>query len=233
MIDEGTRDQFAVRFYRWSVETTIREVSEGFPLVGLVNGQLARSVIDYFYSIRDADKMSAARRLVKRSHPRGAELCGESMTDAEKGWYEAYRLKVSELSSAYLNEIVLPSRKRANKRALRAAVKAVLPAICGDIVQRDSASLWVHARAIGTWTVLTEVDLGGSPIQLSYHHYIARSTNDADRLGGLISLLVWMGISMTEWDLVSESEESSAAQALGRICEHFMNAVPSLLDGLS
>ncbi|HKV40075.1 MAG TPA: hypothetical protein VJX67_12745 [Blastocatellia bacterium] len=233
MLHQKVRNEFSVRFYRWALQDTLREIAAGFPLVGLVKGSQAKSVIRFFESLSETDRIATARSLVKRGNPVGADLVTESLTKREELLIEQYMSRLFELSSPYFGEIATPSRKRASRGALRAALKQVLPEVCGSIVHRDSAAIWVHSTPIGPWVVVTEVDTGGTPTQLSYHHYITLSSNPADHLSAaLVSLLGWIGIGMTEWDMLSASEEQDAAKALGVICQHFISAVPFLLDGL-
>jgi hypothetical protein len=122
-------------------------------------------------------------------------------------------------------------KKSANKRHLKTLIKNSIEPICGNIAVKESSTLWCHILPCKVGNVVTEIDIGGKS-QLRYRHYIQRQ-RDGVEVGQIvtgISILEWMGLdSNTEWNILYESEEEVAANALAQICLHFIAAVPSLL----
>jgi hypothetical protein len=234
-MDEGLRDEFLVRFYRWAMEDAIREVKDDCPLIRSVHGVAACTFLAYIDLLGQQQRVALIKPLVKRMHLRALEVCGESLDKHEQELIDEYLNATSEIGGRYVDRHVFTLKNKASKRKLRTVVKEKLLPVCGPIVRRDSSDLWDHARSIEEWTIFTGIDLGGSG-RLRYEHYIRESRGATENLNGVgfITLVQWMGISggQTKWNLLVEGEEEYAADALAKICSHFLNALPLLLKDL-
>jgi hypothetical protein len=72
----------------------------------------------------------------------------------------------------------------------------------------------------------------GGNFDLSYFHSIVEPGTTTD-LKNLISLNRWLGTGETQWSMLTEADESEAAQSISVLCAHFLQAAPELLRGLS
>lgn len=84
-------DEFAVRYYRWALEDTSREVRENFSLLRSIKSALPIRAVAFLESFPDADRLGAATAPVKRFHPRALMLSGESLDAADREIDERYR----------------------------------------------------------------------------------------------------------------------------------------------
>ncbi len=55
---QPVRDQFVLRFYRWALEESQREFSEGFPLVRQIKSLSAIRFLDFAERLDDREKNS-------------------------------------------------------------------------------------------------------------------------------------------------------------------------------
>ena len=83
----------------------------------------------------------------------------------------------------------------------------------------------------GPWVVHTYVDTAGRTHQLCYDHRI--SAGNRSFLLERTSLLCWLGIAgQTDWSDVFDSDAEELVASFGKICRHFLNALPGLLNDL-
>jgi len=84
-------DEFAIRYYRWSLDDARRELRENFPLLRTVKSSLVIRAIAYLESLADRDRLCGATALVKRSHRRAVELAGDSWGAEDEAIDRDYR----------------------------------------------------------------------------------------------------------------------------------------------
>jgi hypothetical protein len=84
-------DEFAIRYYRWSLDDARRELRENFPLLRAVKSSLVIRAIAYLESLADRDRLCGATTLVKRSHRRAVELAGDSWGAEDEAIDRDYR----------------------------------------------------------------------------------------------------------------------------------------------
>jgi hypothetical protein len=231
---EGSKDEFAVRFYRWALGDIHREIQQGCSLIRLVRGVECSALVDYLGGLSKAEKDGVARSFAKNAHRYGAELCGNPWGDEDSARLESFRASMFQLTLPYISSLFSGPRKKPNKRRLRDSIMDKLPEICGEVYERESGYTWTHARGCEGWTIFTEVDLSSTSAHLTYLHYIrATPQEEHDLLDGQWALLSWMGFNAeTKWDMLAESEEENAAGALATICRHFFEAASEMLNGL-
>ena len=81
MAHAGTAaDEFAVRYYRWSLEDCRREIREDFLLLRTVKSSLVIRALAYLESFPGDDRLRVATALVRRCHRKALEITGESWT---------------------------------------------------------------------------------------------------------------------------------------------------------
>jgi len=110
-------------------------------------------------------------------------------------------------------------------------VRDALRDLAGDFQEFGGDDEWRYQKMLGRWTVYTHVDLSDRQQQLVYDHTI-RLGDDASLMES-ISLMSWLGIvGSTRWNTLSTGHELEAAMVLRGLCEHFLTALPAMLEDL-
>jgi hypothetical protein len=191
-------------------------------------------LLEMMSGMREPDRLRHAELLVRRFHRHGAALADESLTPEEERTVEAWVRERGEriardgfLKSHHLS----PSGEfRTERKRFARSLQRALEPVCGGLEAR-SATEWEHRREVAGWVLDTYVDIGGRQHQLTYGHSLGRRGEDP--VLRQVSALTWLGIAgQTHWNLASESDEQSAADAVERLSMHFATAVPQLVAGL-
>ena len=234
----AARDEFAIRYYRWALEDSGREVREGFARLRSIRSAIAIRAVEYLSSLSDSERRRLAAALVKRNHRRALELAGEPISADEAAMIEAFRQAMRNPSAgeeAYRRAVMTaPAQAQVNRGALLAAVTDGVGRALGGAGERFStAHEWKFTTAIGPWTMITLVDVGGTAHQLAYQQSIRADERRYLQEG--ISILSWLGIGggHTTWDRLTDADTASAAASLARVVADFAGAAPALLAGLS
>jgi hypothetical protein len=114
-----------------------------------------------------------------------------------------------------------------------AAVKAQLAPVLGAGAPFSTTHEWRYDTPLGPWTLVTLIDVGGRAHQLAYSHDLHASVSRPLRQG--VSLCGWLGIGggHTTWDRLTQADTAEAARSLARVCAHFVQAAPALVDGVA
>jgi hypothetical protein len=221
------RDQFFVRFYRWSNEVSRQEFDEGFPFVSRIRNLNVLRLLNFTASLSRNERALLCSALLKRFHQRAVELLEDFPSLEEDALLNRYSA-ASDVQALQLAASA-PGFRKANFRKM---VLKKLGQVLGDPVEMaPNRETWTYEAQIGCWMVRTGVDIGGRR-NVGYGHTI--SAREAVHLQHHISVLSWMGISsQTDWIYLSEAESDEAAECLGQLCRQFLNAVPKLLEGLT
>jgi hypothetical protein len=235
-IADAVVDEFRVRYYRWALGDARRELGEEWPLLRGVKSALVIRTLAHLASLPADRRPLVMTALVKRFHRRAVELTGDSWGADEEAiardYLEATRIPRPEeegYRQALLHE---PGRLTIARSRFLAAVRGDLAPVLGVGAAFASERDWRYDTPIGPWTLVTLVDVGGRHHQLSYTQTI-RSRHPRP-LGEHLSICAWLGVGgQTAWDQITEADTAGAARGLARICAHFLEALPALLDGLS
>lgn len=220
------RDQFLVRFYRWSKEVSRREFDEGFPFVSPIRNLNVLRLLEFTSSLSGNERALLCSALLKRFHQRAVELLEDFPSPEEDA-----------LLNRYSGADVQASRFEASAHGLSKAdfrkmlLKKMGPILGDPVEMSHNRETWTYQAQFDCWTVRTVVDTGGRR-NVGYGHTI--SAREGVYLLHHISILSWMGISsQTDWIYLSEAESDKAAECLGQFCRQFLSAVPKLLEGFS
>jgi hypothetical protein len=128
-LDDATVE-FAVRFYRWSLEDLRQHVDDDFQLLRSARCWLAIPFLTLIDKLSKEDRMSLGVALVKRFQQAAVERTGEYPTQQEDGWVKRYldwcrapipqKMKLVELAATN------PERFKVNKRKLQSALQKAL-----------------------------------------------------------------------------------------------------------
>ena len=238
MAHPGTAaDEFAVRYYRWSLEDCRRETRENFPLLRTVKSSLAIRALAHLESFTGDDRLRVATALVRRCHRKALEITGESWSAHDEEIQQAYMraARIPRPEEEWYRQALLhdPDKLTLNRGGFLAAVKEQLTPVLGSGEPFSTTHEWRYDTPIGPWTLVTFVDVGGTAHQLAYDQRI-RGVGPRPLKEG-ISVCGWLGIGggHTQWSQLTEADTQAAARDLARICAHFLRAAPDLVAGLS
>jgi hypothetical protein len=235
MRDSGLRDNFLMKYFRWSLQDCEREVDSRFALLRTINQPLTRIFLQCVESKQVDAQRVLARGLVKRFHQKAVELLGESCdaqeTEALHDW--------DGVRDARLMASGVGGRKGLSRRGtgrikpawVREILSDRLAGICGQGREWDREQ-WRYERGFDGWLIGTNVDLSGGRGEVTYSHSIGKP-DEAQKLREGVALLSWLGIcGETSWRVLDETDVLPASNGLAASCERFFEAVPELLNGI-
>jgi hypothetical protein len=119
---------------------------------------------------------------------------------------------------------------RINRKALHRTIVEKLRNVCGGTLKSYGAgSSSYFENAMGPWILKTEFNTVSRFFHFDYSHRLVTPTGVT--VAQSISVLQWLGIGQTSWELEDESQVTDAVDVLGSICTHFLHEAPSFLKG--
>jgi hypothetical protein len=224
---QPVRDEFLVRFYRWSTEFSRQEFDRDFPIVGRIKNPSVQAFVFFARSLVTDKRFLLGSGFLKKFHPRATEILKEFPSVEETVLMDKC-LEARRALRAQSGAIARPPSKAHLQKILTRRLGTIL----GEREEiQDSRDEWAYSSRIRCWTVKTRIDIGGRR-SFGYSHSV--NAQYAVDLQSHVSILSWMGIgSQTDWFDLSESDYDEAADTLLQVCACFLNAVPDLLNGLS
>jgi hypothetical protein len=223
---DRARTGFAVWYYRWSVSEFEMEIDSN--LLGLRAmsefSSSAAIAVRVLERLSNQDRRSLALALLRRSHAEAAQQLEDRATPSEADWLERWR----ELSRAerFAGGFHLEAH-RPNAGALRAAVRRELDPILGERTPPSSGKGLGYRKALGSWSLETDLDMGGRSFQLAFSQLVSRhGAVVKSGIGPLESL----GISNSTFDRISAGQEVCFAEHLGDFVRRFLSASVALLS---
>lgn len=224
------RDDFFVRFYRWSMDDMRRELAEDFRLLRLVRSSTALRALAYFEGFSAGERVALFEAQIKAFHPRAMEILGIPLTPDEESLLQRKREALLQPTPVEvelrggLDAIRVP---RVNTSKLAKLTGQELEAGVGLPVRKWRSGAWFTVT-LGDWSVSIDVSYGSPP------YYLQHIMAGEEPLVQHISCLSWLGVSQqTAWDLAKKGDELETARAIATLCSHFLGAAPALLDGLT
>ena len=83
MINVDTANEFAVRYYSWSLAEGMREVEQDFPLLSTIKDPGARAYLDYLRGL-DHNQADVVSALIKNANRNALPLIGKVLTPKEQ-----------------------------------------------------------------------------------------------------------------------------------------------------
>jgi hypothetical protein len=244
--------EFNLRYYRWALQDSRREIENDFPFVGGFKSGPTWHVKDMMAKMPLNNRLFFGAALVKRFHKEAVEAAGDQITEAETKQCDEYLRRALYPSSA---GFALERRLRAGERAVYAnrttlarLVKLELKSVgLRPFESENVAGVLSYQSTIDGWQIITQVHTREKHAQLAYNHIIwsvekvrpvtlgnGRQELWPVQLHNWISFTGWLGISSrTEWTDLLDSDSPQAAKELAALCQHFLRVAPELLAGLS
>ena len=104
-----TRDEFFLRYYRWSVADAQREFEQHLPLLRLVKGPSALASLQYLESLAADERQALMLAFVKQTNGRALELLGEKLSSYEQEMLSHYRDNIMPLFGGFLEKRLFDS----------------------------------------------------------------------------------------------------------------------------
>jgi hypothetical protein len=209
--------QVNVALYRWAIDSLVSQLTEGFPLLRLINDAATRRFFSALETLVEDQRQPFLRALVKRFHPDAATLLGETVTPDEQ-----------RLIQIYL-DIPPPYKEPAlgwKKAPLVARLREVIPNVYGVNADVD----WVGSEALirtqfGPFQVETSLEVDTPIWKLRYEHKLEWNDNDKGVAWVQTNPLRWWGISSeTDWGWAETPDE--IANGFAALSRHFLAALP-------
>lgn len=245
------QDEFAVRYYRWCLQESLREMEGDFPSIRSIPSHVAFLFLDFVETQSREEIRSLMIGGIKRFNPRAAELTDSFITAEEEALHQRFvaffRDEVT-LHGQRLSSVRIPTREsqlrdreltgqtttKIKSKELKHALQKTLDGVLGKPERAPSSGLQ-FSKTFGSWHLTTSLDLAGHA-QLNYSHWVgARHRIDLcpTHLNPGICPMNWYGIHPgTSFDLIEASEVQRTAETVGKFCARVLDLAPELLTGL-
>lgn len=220
MNSEALKDALRVKLFRWSLAEWDREHASGFEKLRSIKSVSATKIVGLMGTLAPEEQRRLARALVKRFHPEAVRLTGETLEDAEAESLRQANVWRQHAAPALEGRGPL---SRDERRTIAKLVKEEL-SFLGTPKAFGSSAEWRYLSTLGAWYVVTHLDIGGSFGEINYHHEIGL---EGERpFIRFLSLLSWLGVSSeTRLKVADLSEARQAAQVIGSLARHFLDAM--------
>jgi hypothetical protein len=218
-MDEPSLNAFLDRYYAWSVQQAVREVSSDFESIRAVQGTAAQECWAAMRRFLPSARRDLAVALVKKRHRK-------ELNAVERELYARFKTYVDDVKSSISQE---GRRASLTDRAtFRKLLRKKAPGVLGEM-RVESVEFFFTLDVAGN-QLKTIVDTGGRARQLEYTHtiWLAGARYPASEIP--ISLMAWLGLSSsTRWDVVPRGHEGQAVDRLLDFGSRFIAALPGLL----
>lgn len=251
LILRPAQDEFAVRYYEWSLAQAEKELEQDFPHVRCVKSSLVFLFLEFIEDRSRTEVRNLMTGGIKRFQPRAAKLRGERLTEKEQIIHRQFVDFFSEeiiVQGKPMTSFRVSRRERLlrdqefagtlkfhqNKKSLRDELKRKFQSAGFKAESEFSAGL-NYCEQLGDWYLMTALDVSGKS-QLDWSHRVAArrsiDTCFTDLLAGA-SLLSWCGIHPnTRYDLLREDELDNVVESILVIYKLFQQSMPELLAEL-
>ena len=239
----SARREFHLRYSLWAESESIREIDAGFPILRTFKCGLAWKTFKFLQGLDRAGQLSFARAAVRQYFVRATASVNDALSKSEEGIlakYWNFNPGISDIASEVAAHRRLGKTIRfTSKRNLRAAiVKNFLESFheqCQLPVTTDEPDPWFQMQCCG-WEVNTSFWLGRKSAVIRHHHTISNeSPIDLETQGApvlLANALCWTGLSVLEWEHLTDDDVEPACATVIKVCGQFYDALPSLLKGI-
>ena len=235
-ISLDVRETFNRRFFEWVGREWEEEIASGFGRVSRVESIEAQSCLTVLrsLSVADLNALSVALNKTRRLGPTtfAGDLVG-GISAEEKTRVKHFReaLRAQSGNRWLTGPGGAWTSARADRKLLRKLIRDSLPAVAGEYENLGGTNEWRYCKRIGEWRVYTHVDLSDRQQQPIYEHSV--QLDSANALLEYESLMTWLGlVGGTRWNTLPTGKEREAAETLLAFCQHFLESLPALLEGL-
>jgi hypothetical protein len=234
MESQQASEEFARRYYLWSLGDARREIREDFRLLRSVIASTSQRYLRHLECLESEEQEEAMVALVKRFHPTGMRLAGDVLSEREHevlaNIREVMRTPLPDEVVSTVAELQKKATSRPSTKKLAIVANRVLEHSCGTQIGELKGAGRIYRIAVGRWTLTTSIGLGSRPM---YFHRIHLESTPPFLLQDGIALLGWLGMAgQTDWDQLRSGFEEDAITAISSLCSHFLGAAQGLLRDL-
>ena len=231
--EQKLRDEFLLRQYYWALEEVQEELRSNFSIARRIKGYGVTKFVDFVDRLPHDQKVTYLQSRVRANYPKACQLIGKKLFGEDQNPSGFYFRKIQEDKNRSWNYRKLQEDKgKAKAKNIKEAVKKSLHLIFGDPYSIDGSNLEFRFT-IGSWLIKTFVFVDRKNL-LHYMHVIPILSQDIPYLPLLASnYLAILGIAATKWDLITDEDVPEASDVLTLVCDRFLNALPSMLNGLT
>lgn len=232
---ETFKNEFDVKFYKFSLKEFEEEIGREFQLLKTIQNVHVMKFIDMTGDLSLEEKKIFAKAFLKNRHRNAVRRCEDILTGEEAEYLKNY-LKIGFISKysekIYYRNLSLkqndPEHAKSvdRKNFFQRVLEAIVP-IVGEVEEKAGNTVAFLEKKFGEWKVCTSIDVGGRMKNLSYDQYI-RGDNNLKLLDGG-SILSRLGLASTDWNELLELDTDIAICTLVVACRRFMDAIPGLL----
>jgi len=219
------RAAVADRFHRWALDQCASEVAANFVHLRTIRSDWVLGILEFIERWTPEDQLSMMQAKVM-SGRQDAQL-----SERQVRLLQAVRMAASTGYGPRRRQMLedwAAGRYRVPKGVIRGALKRELAPVLGRPQQVDGPE-WRHRTEVGKWTVVTEVDSGGTTRQFELDHVV--QLGDSTVLWA--SPVRWWGLGMpTTWDRIAADDVAGATGAASALCRYFLDQLPEMLHGL-
>jgi hypothetical protein len=230
-----------IRICQWASEAIEREVRSDFPVLSQCQHERRiKCFLEWMKGMDDDQRLPICLSLAKQAKQKIVEGKYE-MTSFDEDVEEAYGRACchyhGSLPPTPNSDRSAPGFVKADLARAREMIAELLAPDFGPPTKRPKRSLW-YIRHHGDWFLKTVVELrspwGAGRVEC--YHFIWRSDfkygTKTDELYPRVDPVWLMGVSMSQFPLLSISQEQLSAKAVLAVMEMFVPAFPSLVADL-
>ena len=231
---ETAHQQLDIRCYRWALEDLQREIDQGYPLLRTVMERRVHSWIALLEGLDNEQKLILSRVLVKRRF-RAPTSMGDPFNAEDAAILKQYERVLPMLPPKTL-DASKGDIKPVKARRLASRIIERLNPILGDQLEDSGEMTWKYVTPIGDWNVITEFSVY-NPREPEIHHQHHYSRRDYIRTRGTLlpryQFATCLGVGINQWRVDYGYELEPAADSIAEVTAHFIDAFPTLAQGLS
>jgi len=239
--------ELTIRLYYWALQDASRETANDFPLVRTIRNANASGFLSYCATVPKDTLSLLARVRVKAFHRYALEYLGETMTrEEQESMEESYKIqrKYTSLYTKNFNSQFGPNSVYSSEPEIITSIKNAMHNVFGEECRSNSRELILYENSFplgsNAWRLATRVEVLQRNLILRYTQSIYLPSEEGQFTirhpsHRATDILGWLGITPlpTYWDIPLKSDIAPAVASLALVCKHYLDAVPSIIEGLS
>ena len=225
--------EFRIRRYPWALEEFRREIDQGYPYLRTIANRRVQSWLFLLQGLNNDEKQMLSYLLIKRVFRMVIADAGDPFTAEDAALLKQYERVLPMLPPKTPD----PSHGDINKIKIRRLASRIierLSPILGDQRTHFSEMEWSYVTPVGDWNVTTEITIyNPREPEVRYWHSVSRNDDKTPSRDYIYDFVNNLGLGVAIWRVDYGYELEPTADSLAKLCAHFIDAFPRLVDGLS
>ena len=239
--------ELTIRLYHWALQDAEREIANGFPLLRTIENAEASGFVAHCQTLSTPDLQSIGRSRVRLAHPMALAYLNEIITPEEQRLIEeSYKTqRLYENIYAQSHNIPFSSDSAYSTKAeVTALLKEAMRPAFGERQPSRFKVVSIYEsdfpQKSTLWRLQTRIEALHKHPNMKYtqslylpEHEWALAIRDPSHTA--TDILGWLGITPlpTYWDIPLKSDVEPAVASLALVTKHYLDAIPSIIEGLS